>query len=161
MCSGDAVRSSVCSRCVLCILVTATLSVILLPVGYRAVVVWRKLAGVLCKAGARKKGPKSNLHQHCEWTSGKRAPLGCPRHVPRRVPRPCPCTTGVMKLRTDHLFAVTHAAEVATQETHCSCTGHVPRRMPRPCPCTRDVPSSQIAPTATERQRNGFSTGTR
>ena len=55
---------------------TATLSVILLPVGYRTVVVWRKLAGV---AGARKKGPKSNLHQHCEWTSSKRAPLGCPR----------------------------------------------------------------------------------
>ena len=79
LCCGDAVRSSVCLRGVLCILVTATLSVILLPVGYRAVVVWRKLAGVLCKAGARKKGPKSNLHQHCEWTSGKRAPLGCPR----------------------------------------------------------------------------------
>ena len=58
---------------------TATLSVILFPVWYRAVVVWRKLAGGLCKAGARKKGPKSNSHQHCEWTSGKRAPLGCPR----------------------------------------------------------------------------------
>ena len=25
----------------------------------------------------------------------------CTRHVPRRVPRPCPCTTGVMKSRTD------------------------------------------------------------
>ena len=85
MCSGDAVRSSVCLRGVLCILVTATLSVILLPVGYRAVVVWRKLAGVLCKAGARKKGPKSNLHQHYEWTSGKRAPLGCPRHCGTNV----------------------------------------------------------------------------
>ena len=86
LCSGDAVRSSVCLHCVLCILVTATLSVILLPVGYRAVVVWRKLAGVLCKAGARKKGPKSNLHQRCEWTSGKRAPLGCPRqNVPYTV----------------------------------------------------------------------------
>ena len=42
----------------------------------------------------------------------------CTRHVPRRVPRPCPCTTGVMKSRTDHLSAVTHAAEAATQERH-------------------------------------------
>ena len=89
-------------------------------------------------------------------------------HVPRRVPRPCPCTTGVMKSTTDHLSeaaeahrrqaahtcpcttgvmksttdhlsAVTHAAEAATQETHCSCTRHVPRRVPRPCPCTTNV----------------------
>ena len=66
----------------------------------------------------------------------------CTRHVPRRVPRPCPCTTGVMKSRTDHLLAATRAAEVATQETHCSCTRHVPRRVPRPCPCTPGVMKS-------------------
>ena len=41
----------------------------------------------------------------------------CTRHVPRRVPRPCPCTTGVMKSTTDHLSAVTHAAEAATLHT--------------------------------------------
>ena len=67
----------------------------------------------------------------------------CTRHVPRRVPRPCPCTIGVMKSRTDHLSAVTHAAEAATQETHCSCTRHVPRRVPRPCPCTTGVMKSR------------------
>ena len=27
------------------------------------------------------KGPKSNLHQHCEWTGGKRAPEGCPQKI--------------------------------------------------------------------------------
>ena len=36
------------------------------------------------------------------------------RHVPRRVPRPCPCTIGVMKSRTDHLLALTHVAEATT-----------------------------------------------
>ena len=56
------------------------------------------------------------------------------RHVPRSVPRPCPCTS-VMKSRTYHFSAVTHAAKATTQETHCSCTRHVPRRVPRPCPC--------------------------
>ena len=67
----------------------------------------------------------------------------CTRHVPRRVPRPCPCTTGVMKSTTDHLSTVTHAAEAATQETHCSCTRHVPRRMPRPCPYRTGVMKSR------------------
>ena len=47
-----------------------------------------------------------------------------------------------MKSTTNHLFAVTHAAEAATQETHCSCTRHVPRRVPRPCPCTTGVMKS-------------------
>ena len=74
------------------------------------------------------------------WT--QETHCSCTRHVPRRVPRPCPCTTGVMKSRTDHLSAVTHAAEAATQETHCSCTRHVPRRVPRPCPCTTGVMKS-------------------
>ena len=59
------------------------------------------------------------------------------------MPRPCPCTTGVMKSRTDHLSAVTHAAEATTQETHCSCTRHVPRRIPRPWPCTTGVMKSK------------------
>ena len=66
------------------------------------------------------------------WT--QETHCSCSRHVPRRVPRPCPCTTGVMKSRTNHLFAITHAAEAATQETHCSCTRHVPRHVPCPCP---------------------------
>ena len=65
------------------------------------------------------------------------------RHVPRRVPRPCPCTTSVMKSRTDHLLEATRAAEVATQETHYSCTRHIPRRVPRPCPCTTGVMKSR------------------
>ena len=65
------------------------------------------------------------------------------RHVPRRVPRPCPCTTGVMKSRTNHLLEATCAAEAATQETHYSCTRHVPRRVPRPCPCTTGVMKSR------------------
>ena len=47
-----------------------------------------------------------------------------------------------MKSTTDHLSAVTHAAEAARQETHCSCTRHVPRRVPHPCLCTRDVMKS-------------------
>ena len=38
----------------------------------------------------------------------------CTRHVPRRMPRPCPCTTGVMKSRTDHFSALTYAAEATT-----------------------------------------------
>ena len=66
------------------------------------------------------------------WT--QETHCSCTRHVPRRVPRPCPCTIGVMKSTTDHLSIVTHAAEVATQKTHCSCTRHIPRRVPRPCP---------------------------
>ena len=41
----------------------------------------------------------------------------CTRHIPRRMPRPCPCTTGVMKSRTDHLSTVTHAAKAA--KGHC------------------------------------------
>ena len=61
----------------------------------------------------------------------------------RHVPRPCPRTTGVMKSRTDHFSAVTHAAEATTQETHCCCTRHVPRRVPRPCPCTTGVMKSR------------------
>ena len=65
------------------------------------------------------------------------------RHVPRRVPRPCPCTTSVMKSRIDHLLEATRVAEVATQETHCSCTRHVPRSVPRPCPCTTGVMKSR------------------
>ena len=80
----------------------------------------------------------------------------CTRHVPRRVPRPCPCTTGVMKSTTNHLFAITPTAKAATQETHCSSTRHVPRRVPRPCPCTTDVMKSttnhlfatEVTPTA-------------
>ena len=76
------------------------------------------------------------------WT--QETHCSCTRHVPRRVPRPCPCTTGVMKSRTDHLYAVTHAAEAAAQEAHCSCTRHVPRRVPRPCPCTTGVIKSRI-----------------
>ena len=59
------------------------------------------------------------------------------------MPRPCPCTTGIMESRADHLSAVTHAVEAATQETHCSCTWHVPRRVPRPCPCTTGVMKSR------------------
>ena len=58
------------------------------------------------------------------------------------MPRPYPCTTGVMKSRTDHLSAATRAAEAVTQETHSSCTRHVPRRVPRPCPCTTSVMKS-------------------
>ena len=65
------------------------------------------------------------------------------RHVPRRVPRPCLCTTGVMQSRTDNLLAATRAAEAATQQTHCSCTRHVPRRVPCPCPCTTGVMKSR------------------
>ena len=61
------------------------------------------------------------------------------RHIPRRVPRPCPCTTSVMKSRTDHLLVGKRAAEAATQQTHCSCARHVPRCVPRPCPCTTSV----------------------
>ena len=75
------------------------------------------------------------------WT--QETHCSCTRHVPRRVPRPCPCTTGVMKSTTEPLSAVTHAAEAATQETHCSCTRHVPRRVPRPCPCTTGVMKSR------------------
>ena len=71
------------------------------------------------------------------WT--QETHCSCTRHVPRRVPRPCPCTTGVMKSTTDPLSVVTHAAEAATQETQCSCTRHVPRRVPHPCPCTTSV----------------------
>ena len=74
------------------------------------------------------------------WT--QETHCSCTRHVPRRVPRPCPCTTGVMKSTTHHLCAVTHAAETMAQETHCSCTRHVPRRMSRPCPCTTGVMKS-------------------
>ena len=44
-----------------------------------------------------------------------------------------------MKSGTNHLSTVTHAAEAATQETHCSYTRHVPRRVPHPCPCTIGV----------------------
>ena len=44
-----------------------------------------------------------------------------------------------IKNKTQHLLAVTDAAEVTTQETLCSCTRHVPRRVPRPCPCTTGV----------------------
>ena len=58
------------------------------------------------------------------------------------MPRPCPCTTGVMKSKTDQFSAVTHATEATTQETHCSYTRHVPRRAPRPCPCTTGVMKS-------------------
>ena len=65
------------------------------------------------------------------------------RHVPRRLPRPCPCTTSVTKSTTDHLSTATRAAEAATQETGCSCTRHVPRRVPRPCPCTTGVMKSR------------------
>ena len=65
------------------------------------------------------------------------------RHVPRRVPRPCPCTTSVMKSRIDNLLASMRADEAATQETHYSCTRHVPRRVPRPCPCTIGVMKSR------------------
>ena len=63
------------------------------------------------------------------------------KHVPRRASS-MPVHNSVMKSRTDHLSAVTHAAEAATQETHCSCTRHVPRRVPRPCPCTTGVMKS-------------------
>ena len=79
---------------------------------------------------------------HAAEAATQETHCSCTRHVPRRVPRPCPCTTGVMKSTTDHLSAVTHAAEAATQETHCSCTRHVPRRVPRPCPCTTGVMKS-------------------
>ena len=73
---------------------------------------------------------------HAAEAATQETHCSCTRHVPRRVPRPCPCTTGVMKSTTDHLSAAaTPAAEAATQETHCSCTRHVPRRVPRPCPC--------------------------
>ena len=65
------------------------------------------------------------------------------RHVPRRVPRPCPCTTSAMKSRTDNLLAAAHAAEAATQERHYSCTRHVSRSMPRPCLCTTGVMKSR------------------
>ena len=65
------------------------------------------------------------------------------RHVPRRVPRPCPCTTGVMESRTNYLLAATRVAEAATQQTHCSCTRHVPRRVPCPCLCTTGVMKSR------------------
>ena len=74
------------------------------------------------------------------WT--QETHCSCTRHVLRHVPRPCPCTTGVMKSRTDPLSAVTHAAEAATQETGYSCTRHVPRRVPRPCPCKTGVMKS-------------------
>ena len=54
------------------------------------------------------------------------------RHVPRRVPRPCPCTTSVMKSTTDHLSAVSMQQRAATQvETHCSCTRHKARTKAR------------------------------
>ena len=63
----------------------------------------------------------------------------CTRHVPRRVPRPCPCTIGVMKSRIDHLSAVTHATEATAQETHCCYTRQVPRHVPRLCLCTANI----------------------
>ena len=66
----------------------------------------------------------------------------CTKHVPRRVPRPCLCTTGVTNSTTDHLSAVMHVVEAMAQKTHCSCTRHVPRRVPRPCPCTTGVTNS-------------------
>ena len=76
---------------------------------------------------------------HATEATTQETHCNCIRHVPRHVPRPCPCTTGVMKSRTDHFSAVTHAVEATTQETHCSCTRHVPRHMPRPCPFTVGV----------------------
>ena len=39
-----------------------------------------------------------------------------------------------IKNKTQHLLAVTHAAEATIQETHCYCTRHVPRRMPSSMP---------------------------
>ena len=48
-----------------------------------------------------------------------------------------------IKNKTQHLSAVTHAAQATTQETHCYCTRHVPRRMPRPCPFTTGVMKSR------------------
>ena len=33
----------------------------------------------------------------------------CTRHVPRRVPRPCPCATGVLKSRKNTTFICSHA----------------------------------------------------
>ena len=63
----------------------------------------------------------------------------CTRHVPRRVPHPCLCTTSVMKSRTNHFSALTDAVEATAQETNCCCTRHVPRRVPRPCLFTTGV----------------------
>ena len=60
----------------------------------------------------------------------------CTRHVPRRVPRPCPCTAGDQEI--DHLSALTHAAEATAHKTHYCCTRHVPRHVPRPWRCTAD-----------------------
>ena len=48
-----------------------------------------------------------------------------------------------IKKKTQHLLAVTHAAEATTLETHYSCTRHVPRRVPHPCPCTTSVMKSR------------------
>ena len=56
---------------------------------------------------------------HAAEATTQETHCNCTRHVPRRVPRPCPCTIGVMKSRTDYLSALTHAAEATAHETHC------------------------------------------
>ena len=71
---------------------------------------------------------------HAAETTTEETQYSNTRQAPRRMPRPCPSTTGVMKSRTDHLSAFMHAAKAMIEETHCSCTRHVPRRLPRPCP---------------------------
>ena len=80
---------------------------------------------------------------HAAEATTQETHCSCTRNVPRRVPHPCLCTTGVMKSRANHLSAIMHAAEATTQETHYCCTRHVPSRMPRPCPCTTGVMKSR------------------
>ena len=75
---------------------------------------------------------------HATEATTQETHCSCTRHVSRCVPRPSPCTIGVMKSKTDHFSALTHVAEAMPQETHCYYTRHVPRRLPCPCPCTAD-----------------------
>ena len=69
------------------------------------------------------------LHKACTKACASSMPVHSRRHV--------------INNKTLHLSTVTHAAEVMTQETHCSCTRHVPRHVPRPCPCTTGVMKSR------------------
>ena len=66
-----------------CILVTTTLSVILLPVESCTIVALEEVRRCIVQSWSQdQRDQTSNLHQHCEWTGGKRAPTGCPRHHP-------------------------------------------------------------------------------
>ena len=76
---------------------------------------------------------------HAAEATTQETHCSCTRHVPRRVPHPCLCTTGVMKSRTNHLSTLTHAAEATAHERHYCCTRHVPRRVARICPCTAGI----------------------